>query len=42
MNRVACESGFQRIIGWFAELATMALVTVMAIVSTLRLLGIVS
>ena len=42
MNKVAYESGFQCVIGWLAEAATMVLVTVMVVVSTMRLLGILS
>jgi hypothetical protein len=42
VNKVACKNGLHSIIACCVELATMAFVTVMAVVSTMRLLGIVS
>lgn len=42
MNGTGCETRFRRSMGWLAELLATAFVTVMALVSTLRLLGILS
>jgi hypothetical protein len=42
MNNLPHESRFQRTIGWITETLAMVFLSLMALVSTLRLFGIVS
>jgi hypothetical protein len=42
MNNLPHESRFQRTIEWVTEVLAMAFLSLMALVSTLRLFGIVS